>query len=233
MEEKHKALLGETWTEKLEPALKIAEDTIYPKLKEIKDTVQIYPSGDVMYRAFKECPYEDVKVIIIGQDPYYDEGSALGIAFDNPRKESHYKISPSLRNILSEINDDDVSITMDIFQKSYLGHWPSQGVLMLNTALTVEASKPGSHAKLWEDFTKEVISVLNKKDNIVWVLWGAHALSYKDLITNDTHSFVISSHPSPLAANKPLKSYPAFKGSNPFSKINKLLESKNLLPIEW
>lgn len=136
-------------------------------------------------------------------------------------------MSPSLRNILDELSKDTVDVDLEVMEKSgsYLGSWADQGVLLLNTALTTQIGKAGAHAAAWKPFTKEVIKTINdNKDRIIWVLWGGHALSYKDLITNPTHFFIISSHPSPLGYTKELKEYPPFKNSKPFSKINKILK---------
>ena len=108
-----------------------------------------------------------------------------------------------------------------------LSHWTSEGILMLNTALTVEPHKAGSHTELWKTFTELLIKYLNSKDNIVWILWGNHAKSFKQFITNETHKFVESAHPSPLSASR------GFFGSKPFSKTNEHLKSLNLQPISW
>lgn len=156
-------------------------------------------------------------------DPYFD-GSATGLAFDNPYPTS--KVSPSLRNILDELSKDYVDVDMDAMEASgsYLGSLPSQGVLLINTALTAQIGKAGVHASYWKPFTKEVIKAINNgKDRIIWVLWGGHALSFKDMIDNPTHYFIISSHPSPLGYTKELQDYPPFKDSRPFSKVNKIL----------
>jgi uracil-DNA glycosylase len=188
-----------------------------------------YPNSNLVFRAFAECPENKVNVVLLGQDPYFIKGAAIGKCFDNNIND---KASPSLANILLEINteypDRDILNT-----SSYLEHLPSQGVLMLNTALTVLEDKPESHLKIWQDFTREVFKYLDKKDNIVWVLCGAKALSYKELITNPTHKFVISSHPSPLGARQTMRGYPAFIGSKPFSKVNEFLKEMGKSSIKW
>lgn len=204
----------------------------------------IYPNPTKVFRAFKETPLEDVNVVILGQDPYHD-GSAIGLAFDNeknpvPTKENIRelkKLSPSLltitKKIYSESGSNYVGEVRMNSTNTHLGHLPSQGVLLINTALTVEQSKPNSHKELWQPFTKKVIEKLNTKDNIVWILWGANALSYKELITNETHRFIVSSHPSPLSVKKPLGKYPSFEDSKPFSTANLYLEEMSKTPIRW
>ncbi len=202
--------------------------TIAPHLS----TTEFYPAPIDIFRAFKECPEEKLKVVILGQDPYsgtYKIGGiefpeATGLAFDNSLLQP--KTSPSLKNLIKELNSDIES--NNIASKiSYLGHLPEQGVLLLNTALTIEPNITNSHKELWETFTKEVIEGLNCKDNIVWVLLGKQAQSYKNLITNNTHSFVEAVHPSPLSAGR------GFFGSKIFSKVNQALESKGLQTINW
>lgn len=131
---------------------------------------------------------------------------------------------------------EDLDLDIDAMQKSgsYLGHLPKQGVLLINTALTVEKSSPATHAKYWRDFTDAVIKYINdNKDGIIWVLWGAHALSIKDKIDNESHYFIVSSHPSPLSYTKTLRTYPKFKGSKPFSKVNDILSKLNSQTINW
>lgn len=184
-----------------------------------------YPSTTNIFKAFNEIPSpQEVKVVILGQDPYHD-GSATGLAFDNIRN-GKGRISPSLFNILREIVINGYDDTMDE-QESVLSHLPSQGVLLLNTALTVEAGKAGSHTKLWEPFTNEIITDLNKVDDIIWMLWGKHAQSYKHLITNPTHTILEAGHPSPLNRTNP------FIGCNHFSAANSTLKSKNKTEIKW
>lgn len=182
-----------------------------------------YPSAPDIFKAFNEVPSpQEVKVVILGQDPYHD-GSAIGLAFDNYIQKS--KSSPSLKAILSEIKNT-VGYSWD-GEASALGHLPEQGVLLLNTALTVEAGKAGSHTKLWEPFTNEIITNLNKVDDIIWMLWGKHAQSYKHLITNPTHTILEAGHPSPLNRTNP------FIGCNHFSNANVVLKSKNKTEIKW
>lgn len=158
--------------------------------------------------------------------PYHD-GSATGLAFDNDRSR---KSSPSLQNILKEM-DDDLGEIMGWqgreMSPSHLGHLPQQGVLLLNTALTVKRGEPGSHAELWKPFTNQLITDMQAKDNIVWILWGNHAKSFKPLITNATHYIIEGGHPSPLNRKQD------FKGGEYFSKANKFLTSTNQTKIQW
>lgn len=187
----------------------------------------VYPVSSVLrYVAFRLLKPKDVKVIILGQDPYHD-GSATGLAFDNLAYSK--TISPSLRNILKEREDDGYPpLAEGKLYNTYLENWPKEGVLLLNTALTVEKGKPGSHAELWRPFTEALISEISEKlDNVVWILWGRHAQSYKYLIDNETHRFITSAHPSPFSANK------GFFGSQPFSMANKYLEELDRKPVKW
>jgi len=139
-----------------------------------------HPEGKKIFRALNECKPDDLKVVILGMDPFHD-GSAIGLAFDNQIDQK--KISPSLKVIFKEIQEDaDVKyFGEDEKVTSYLGHLPEQGVLLLNTALTVKHGAAGSHARLWKPFTEQLIKDIQKKDNIVWILWGNHAKSYKHL----------------------------------------------------
>lgn len=188
-----------------------------------------HPKMENVFRAFNECPVEDLKVVILGQDPYHD-GSATGLAFDNLREPE--KLSPSLKAIIKEIQDCPIEDTIYFMSEedkttSYLGHLPSQGVLLLNTALTVEHGKAGSHAKLWQEFTEQLIKDINRKDNIVWILWGNHAKKYKKFIDNNTHYLIEGGHPSPLNTSVP------FSGGKYFSECNSFLRTVNKSPIEW
>lgn len=199
------------------------KNNIGPKLLELES---YYPETRNIFRALNECDPENVKVIILGQDPYHD-GSALGLSFDNIREQK--RLSPSLRNILTEMMNDvgSCNFTSNLKSDTILDNLPRQGILMLNTALTVEPHKANSHTELWANFTKTLIESLNKKDNIVWIMWGNHAKSFKQYITNKTHHFIESTHPSPLSASR------GFFGSKPFSKTNEILTNLNLSPINW
>ena len=181
-------------------------------LKEIALT-SYFPDAQVIFRAFKETDYDDVKVVILGMDPYHD-GSAAGLCF----VPNSLKIPASLQNIIKEARTD---IAED-FKVQDMLEWPSKGVLMLNAALTVEKGKAGSHLKLWENFTKRVIEELNKKDGIVWILWGKNAQEFKKDISSK-HHIIEGGHPSPLNRTG------NFLGGKYFSRANGYLEEK----IEW
>lgn len=191
--------------------------------------VEVYPKpAKNIFRALNECP--DPKVVILGQDPYFNIGQANGLAFDVNRDVT---VPPSLRNILREM-EDDLGIIEGYSEEgieiapSHLGHLPQQGVLLLNTALTVKPKEAGSHTEIWKPFTENLIKQLNSKDNIVWILWGNHAKSYKKYITNKTHHILEGVHPMPLAANRG-----GFFGCKYFSKANEFLKSTNQETINW
>lgn len=189
--------------------------------KEYK-TKTIYPKGKNIFNAFNLCPFYKVKVVILGQDPYHGPNQAHGLAFSVP---DGITAPPSLKNIFLEL-ENDLNIKR---QKTNLSDWAEQGILLLNTILTVEANKPTSHANIgWETFTDSVIKIISdKKHKIIFVLWGSHAQKKEILIDTSRHFVIKSSHPSPLSANR------GFLGSKPFSKINKILESLNQEPITW
>lgn len=183
----------------------------------------IYPKKNEIFNAFRHTSYEDVKVVILGQDPYHGEHQAHGLSFS---VQNGVPKPPSLKNIFKELYDD---LGISITNHSNLLPWADQGVLLLNSVLTVEKDKAASHRdRGWETFTDKVIEVLNyKKTPVVFILWGNYARNKKKLITNPNHYIIESAHPSPLSA------YQGFFGSKPFSKTNKFLESKGLTPIDW
>lgn len=180
----------------------------------------IYPKKSHIFEALNKTKYEDVKVVIFGQDPYHGENQAHGLSFSVLID----KLPPSLRNIYKELNDD-----LGIHRSSgNLSDWAEQGILLLNDVLTVEKSTPRSHRKMgWIDFSTAIVNLLNKReDPIVFVLWGNDAIKKEKLISQ--HHFVIKGpHPSPLSA------YRGFFTSKPFSKINNILVSIEKEPIEW
>jgi len=182
----------------------------------------IYPPKELIFNAFNLCPFNNVKVIIIGQDPYHQENQAQGLCFSVP---DDVKIPPSLRNIFKEIKNDINK------QKTSgnLTNWAKQGVFMINATLTVEKDNAGSHQKKgWETFTDEIIKLLNKeKNNLVFILWGAFAQKKAELIDKNKHLILKSVHPSPLSASR------GFFGNNHFSKTNEYLIKHNLPPIDW
>ena len=183
----------------------------------------IYPKKTEIFKAFRNTSYKDTKVLILGQDPYHEEKQAEGLAFS---VKIGVRKPPSLNNIFKELHDD---LGYDIPKHGSLDKWTKEGVLLLNTVLTVEATKAASHKDLgWETFTDAVISKLNEKDTpVVFILWGSFARSKKKLITNKIHYIVESAHPSPLSA------YNGFFGSKPFSKTNNFLKSKGIKEISW
>lgn len=184
---------------------------------------EIYPPGKYIFRAFDECPVDEVKVVILGQDPYHTPGVANGLAFSaNPDQ----KIPPSLRNIYKELESD---LGIKSPENPDLSKWAKQGVLLLNSTLTVEKGKAGSHQKKgWEEFTDEVIKRLsNLTENKVFFLWGAYAQKKGAVIDKKKHLVIESPHPSPFSADR------GFFGSRPFSKANDYLEEHGLKSIEW
>lgn len=189
--------------------------------KEYKTKV-IFPPYENIFDALRFTDYDDVKVVILGQDPYHGMGEAHGLSFSV--KEGVRK-PPSLQNIFKELYSD-LNIKREA---SDLTDWAKQGVLLLNSIMTVEEDKPLSHKdKGWENFTDAIIKSLNDREKpVIFLLWGSYARSKKEFITNKKHYIIESVHPSPLSANR------GFFGSKPFSKINKILEDNNQEKIEW
>jgi uracil-DNA glycosylase len=183
----------------------------------------VFPPAQDVYAALDLTSFESTKVVILGQDPYHGNGQAHGLSFS---VRSNTPIPPSLRNIFKELFTD-VAIQRE--QNGDLTGWARQGVLLLNTTLTVREGEPGSHQERgWQHITDTVISALNEKPTrVVFVLWGAHARKKKILITQTHHVVIESVHPSPLSAHR------GFFGSRPFSRINSALEEAGLSPINW
>jgi len=183
----------------------------------------IFPLYDNIFRAFNLLPLSKVKVVIIGQDPYHGLNQANGLAFS---VNSQSKIPPSLRNIYKELVED---LGCEYPANGNLEEWAKQGVLLINTVLTVEAAKANSHRKIgWEQFTDSIIKKLSIEfENIVFILWGASAQKKETIIDSTKHFIIKSSHPSPLS------SYRGFFGSKPFSKTNSYLVSNSIEPIQW
>ena len=183
----------------------------------------VYPPKKEVFKAFRYTPYKNLKVVILGQDPYHGEGEAEGLSFS---VKSGIRKPPSLVNIFKELNDD---LGCKIPESGSLVPWAKQGVLLLNTVLTVVKDQAASHKDIgWETFTDEVIKIINEKEEkVVFILWGNFARSKKKLITNPHHYIIESSHPSPLSA------YNGFFGSKPFSKTNNFLIKNGLTPINW
>ncbi len=184
----------------------------------------IYPAGKLIFNAFDKCPFDDVKVVIIGQDPYHGIGQAHGLCFS---VNHGIAIPPSLRNIYKELHDD---INFTIPSSGNLEKWSEQGVLLLNATLTVRANQAGSHQnKGWEQFTDAVIQKLSsEKENLVFLLWGAYAQRKGRCIDSSKHLILKGAHPSPLAANRG-----GFFGGKYFSKTNTYLQQHGETPIQW
>ena len=182
----------------------------------------VYPSREDVFASLRTTSYADVKVLVLGQDPYHGPGQAHGLCFSVQRD---VEPPPSLVNIFKELRDD---IGIPIPGHGNLESWARRGVLLLNTTLTVRAGQAASHqGKGWETFTDQVIRVVNEKPFVVFVLWGAHARKKKVLIDTQRHIVVESAHPSPLSAHN------GFFGSRPFSKVNEALRNARLEEIDW
>ena len=183
----------------------------------------VFPSQENLYRALNELPFDRVKVVILGQDPYHGPGQANGLAFSVAKG---HPLPPSLKNIFQELEDD---LKIPIPQHGDLSAWVRQGILLLNTSLSVEEGTAHSHKTLgWGKLTKSVLKALNHaKHPVVYILWGRAAQSYAGDIDQDYHYLITSAHPSPLSA------YRGFFGSRPFSKTNQILENNHLTPIDW
>ena len=196
---------------------------LFQKVGEEYQTRKIFPPVDDIFNAFHFTPLSQVKVVILGQDPYHNDGQAHGLCF-SVKKE--VDIPPSLVNIYQELHDD---LGCYIPNNGYLEKWARQGVMMLNTVLTVRAHQANSHRGIgWEEFTDAAIRVIAEQDRpIVFLLWGRPAQAKKSMIYNPKHLVLEAPHPSPLSA------YRGFFGSRPFSKTNDFLTANNLTPIDW
>ncbi len=186
-------------------------------------TRQIFPEADDLFNAFHLTPLKDVKVVIFGQDPYHNVGQAHGLCFS---VKPGVEIPPSLVNIYKELQDD---LGCYIPNNGYLVKWAEQGVLLLNTVLTVRAHQANSHRGIgWEEFTDAAIRILNEQDRpIVFILWGRPAQMKRAMLNNPKHLILEAPHPSPLS------SYRGFFGSKPFSKTNNFLKQHGIEPIDW
>lgn len=195
---------------------------LWDKVKIEYTTTKCFPPKNQIFRALELTPFEDVQVVIIGQDPYHNDFQANGLCFS---VSDEVKAPPSLKNIFAELKED-----LNIDRKSNeLDDWANQGILMLNASLTVKAHEPNSHKNLgWETFTDFIIKELStKKENVVFVLWGAFAQKKETLIDTEKHFIIKSAHPSPFSV------YRGFYGSKPFSKINAYLKSIGKKEIIW
>lgn len=217
-------LVDNSWDKILEEEYKkeYFQDIVKFINKEYNNKI-IYPPKSRILRALNLTKYEDVKVVILGQDPYHGEGEANGLAF---AVSNGIKLPPSLKNIYKELNDD---LKIPIANVGNLECWANAGVLLLNAVLTVEKDKPASHKNIgWEQFTDAIIQKVNEKDTpVVFILWGNFAKSKKKLITNKKHLIIESTHPSPFSARY------GFFGSKPFSKTNNFLRENNQKEIDW
>jgi uracil-DNA glycosylase len=218
--------LDESWLNK------IKSEFDKPYFRALKDFLKeekklgkvVYPKGSRIFAALDSCSFDDVQVVIIGQDPYHGPKQANGLCFSVERG---INLPPSLSNIYRELK---TNLDIPIASHGDLSHWARQGVLLLNAVLTVEEHKPGSHQnKGWESFTDYIIEKLNEdKKDLVFMLWGGYAKKKGHKISRDTHLVLESGHPSPLSANKG-----HWFGNKHFSKCNAYLSSKGLRPIDW
>lgn len=203
-----------------------SKEDYYIKLMEKVDDAyaneKVYPPREEMFSSFDLCPYDNVKVVIIGQDPYHGAGQAHGLSFS---VKTGVKIPPSLKNIYKELKTD---LGIDPPSHGYLTSWARQGVLMINTSWTVREGKPGSHKKFgWTKFTQRLLDILNDYDKpIVFILWGNHAINAAKGIDNPKHLLLRGPHPSPMARGR-------FFGTKPFSQTNNFLEKTGRGAIDW
>ena len=218
------SMISNDWLTELGPEfLKRYYRELYQFVLNEYNTTQVFPPADDIFNAFHLTPLSQVKVVIIGQDPYHNVGQAHGLCFS---VKPDVDVPPSLLNIYKELHDD---LGCYIPNNGYLVKWAKQGVLMLNTVLTVRAHMANSHrGKGWEEFTDAAIRALNKQDRpIVFILWGRPAQTKERMLDNPNHLILKAPHPSPLSA------YNGFFGSKPFSQTNRFLEEHGVAPIDW
>ncbi len=218
------AAISNDWLEALKPEFsKPYYKELYQKVQNAYSTELVYPPAEDIFNAFHLTPLSRVKVVILGQDPYHGDGQAHGLCF-SVRK--GIEIPPSLENIYQELHDD---LGCSIPKTGYLKKWADQGVLLLNTVLTVRAHAANSHRGIgWEQFTDAAIRILNEQDRpIVFMLWGSPARAKKVMLNNPEHLILEAPHPSPLSA------YRGFFGCRHFSRCNQFLASHGLEPIDW
>lgn len=217
---------------KIEPSwgIQLTEEFNKPYFKQLTDfvkgeyqTKRIYPLGSLIFNAFNSCPFENVKVVLLGQDPYHGPNQAHGLCFS---VNDNVPLPPSLQNIYKEIESD---LNVKTYSTGNLERWAKQGVFLLNATLTVQAGMAGSHqGKGWETFTDAVIKTLSqKKEHLVFLLWGSYAQQKSALIDANKHLIMKAVHPSPLSA------YRGFFGCKHFSKTNEYLRSKGISEIDW
>lgn len=217
-------MIGNSWDELL--SNEYQKDYFKNLISFIKDEYKnkiIYPPENKIFNAFRYTDYDKVKVVILGQDPYHGPNQAEGLSFSVSNKVLK---PPSLQNIFKELEDD---LGIPFPKSNSLIPWSKEGVLLLNSVLTVEEHKPTSHKeKGWEIFTDDIIKILNNKETpVVFILWGAYAKNKRNLITNKKHLVIESAHPSPFSARN------GFFGSKPFSRTNKFLKENGLDEIDW
>jgi uracil-DNA glycosylase len=218
------AILNNGW------AMHLAEEFGKPYYQQLREFLQeeyaseiVYPDKNDIFNALHFTDYEDVKVVILGQDPYHGPGQAHGLSFS---VKPGVPLPPSLRNIFKELNDD---LGCYIPDNGYLKKWADQGVMLLNTVLTVRKGEANSHkGKGWEIFTDQVITLLNEREKpVIFILWGKPAQNKLKLIDVSRHKIIMSVHPSPLSARR------GFFGSKPFSKVNEILREQGEQEIDW
>ncbi len=218
------SMIQNDWLEPLKPEFsKPYYAELFKFVKNEYSTRQIFPPADDIFNAFHLTPLHEVKVVILGQDPYHNDGQAHGLCFS---VKPDVDIPPSLVNIYQELHDD---LGCYIPNNGYLTKWAKQGVLMLNTVLTVRAHQANSHRGMgWEQFTDAAIRILNEQERpIVFILWGSPAQKKAQMLNNPKHLILKAPHPSPLSA------YRGFFGSRPFSQTNEFLVKNGLEPIDW
>lgn len=217
--------INDSWAERL------GNEFAQPYFSQLTDfvrheyaTTTCYPPGRLIFNAFNLCPFDSVKVVIIGQDPYHEAGQAMGLSFSVP---DGMAMPPSLQNIFKEIQSD---LGIGVPQSGNLTRWAEQGVLLLNATLTVRAHQAGSHQRHgWERFTDAAISRLSEgRDHLVFILWGGYARSKASLIDRSRHLVLESVHPSPLSANRG-----GWFGNHHFSRCNEYLAGHGMGPINW
>jgi uracil-DNA glycosylase len=216
-------LLPDDWRGRLEPLVDpLPTAALSANVTGEYDQHVVYPPREDLFNAFRHCPYDTARVLILGQDPYHGPGQAHGLSFS---VKSGVRLPPSLRNIYKELAAD---LDVPVSTGGDLTPWADQGVLLLNAVLTVRAGAAGSHARRgWEEFTDAAIRALNAKDErVVFVLWGGYARKKAKLVTGSQHVVIESGHPSPLSQK-------AFFGTRPFSAVNKALADAGLAEIDW
>ena len=217
-------MITNDWVEKIQgeykkPYYKKLYETVLQEYR----TKEIFPASQDIFKAYDLCPYHKLKVVILGQDPYHNTGQAQGLSFSVKKGMA---LPPSLQNIFKELSDD---LACPIPRNGDLSPWAEQGVLLLNTVLTVRAHQAFSHRGIgWEEFTDATIEAIEEKEEpVVYILWGSPAQSKRKMIRQKKRLILTAPHPSPLSA------YRGFFGSRPFSKCNAYLEKEGLSPLDW